>query len=47
MLRMRNKQNGSVSVHGNGTVNLLVLVLRTRLRSSHEMLEHHMLNIFY
>jgi hypothetical protein len=35
MLRMRNKQNGSIGAHGNKTVNLHVLILRTRLQSLH------------
>jgi len=46
-LHMQNKWNEAIDVHGNETVNLLVLVLCTRVWSLHEMIRHHMLNIFY
>jgi len=46
-LCMQTKHNGPAGVHGNGTVNLLILVLYIGLRPLYEMLGGHLLNIFY
>jgi len=42
---MQNERNESASVCGNRTVNLHVLLLRTRPRSLHQKHRHHMLDI--
>ena len=44
---MQTKHNGPVGVRGNGTVNLLILILYIGLGPLHEMLGGHLLNIFY
>ena len=43
---MQNEQNGTTSVHGNGTMNTLISVLYTGLLPLHEMLRRHVLDIF-
>ena len=45
-VHLQNKWNEATDVRGNGTVNLLVMVLCTRVWSSYETIRHHILNIF-
>jgi len=46
LFRMRNKRNGIVDVHGNGTVNTPASVPCTELWSSRKTCIHHVLNVY-